>query len=223
MSLSYTVGYFLFIALFFKLFGVKEAFIWYFIAFTAGGIPFGYLLARYFGGVDIKKIGSGNIGATNVLRALKEQDPKKAKILAAATLGLDALKGALPIGVAQLMGVCPAILWGMAVLGVLGHCFSPFLKFEGGKGVATTVGVLTLLVPLAVLVGVGVWGVVAKVTRISSLASLSGLAGGVLSLYLLYPHLPIDSYAPIWIIVAVVLYKHRGNIYRLLTGQEKRV
>jgi glycerol-3-phosphate acyltransferase PlsY len=223
MSLYYTLGYFLFLGLFFSLFGFKPALVWYAISFTIGGIPFGYLIAKYVAGIDITQVGSGNIGATNVLRALKEIDPQKAKKLAILTLVLDALKGALPILIAKMMGVCPAVLWGMAVLAVLGHCFSPFMKFEGGKGVATTLGALIVLVPWAVILGVVVWAVVAKTLKISSVASLAGLIAGVIGVYLFYPNLPIDSHAPIWIILVVVIYKHRQNIYRLLTGREKRV
>jgi len=196
---------------------------WYLIAYLVGGIPFGYLIAKYFAGIDIKKHGSGNIGATNVLRVLKAQDATKAKKLAAITLFLDAFKGAFVLLVAKFAGVCPAVLWGMAVMAVIGHCFSPYLWFEGGKGVATTAGVLLVLVPKAVLVAVAVWYIMAKTVRISSLSSLTAIVVGILSTYLLYPELPIHSHAPLLIIGFVVLYKHKENIYRLIIGEEKRV
>jgi glycerol-3-phosphate acyltransferase PlsY len=121
------------------------------------------------------------------------------------------------------MGVCDATLWTIAVLAVIGHCFSPFLKFEGGKGVATTAGVMLVLIPKAAIVGVIVWFLMAKFVRISSLSSLVGILAGIASAYVLYPHISIDSYAPLWIIAFIVIYKHRENIYRLITGQEKRV
>jgi len=197
--------------------------LWYLFAYLVGGIPFGYLIAKYFAGINIKEHGSGNIGATNVLRVLKEIDPKKAKKLAALTLFLDAFKGAFVIIVAKLFGLCDAIQWAMAVFVVIGHCFSPFLKFEGGKGVATTAGALLILIPKAVLVGMVVWFIMAKTIRISSLSSLVGILVGIFSAYILYPHLSIDSYAPLWIIAFIVVYKHKENIYRLITGQEKRV
>jgi len=196
---------------------------WYLIAYLIGGIPFGYLIAKYAAGINIKEHGSGNIGATNVLRVLKEKDPKLAKKLGALTLLLDALKGAVVLIIAKFMGVCDAVLWGMAVFAVIGHCFSPYLKLEGGKGVATTAGVLLVLVPKAVLVAFIVWFIMAKTVRISSLSSLTAIVVGILSTYVLYPNLSIHSHAPLLIIGFIVLYKHKENIYRLITGQEKRV
>ncbi|QCI28928.1 glycerol-3-phosphate 1-O-acyltransferase PlsY [Caminibacter pacificus] len=197
--------------------------IWYIIAYLVGGIPFGYLIAKYAAGINIKEHGSGNIGATNVLRVLKQKDPKKAKKLAALTLFLDAFKGAAVVLAAKFAGVCDATLWTLAVLAVIGHCFSPFLKFEGGKGVATTAGVLLVLVPKAVLVALVVWYLMAKYVRISSLSSLTAIIVGIASTYILYPNLSIQSHAPLWIIAFIVIYKHKENIYRLVTGQEKRV
>ena len=197
--------------------------LWYLFAYIIGGIPFGYLIAKYFAGINIKEHGSGNIGATNVLRVLKEIDPKRAKILAALTLFLDAFKGAFVILVAKMAGVCDATLWTLAVLVVLGHCFSPFLGFKGGKGVATTAGALLVLIPKAVLVGLIVWFIMAKTIKISSLSSLVGILVGIFSAYILYPDLSIKSHAPLWIIAFIVIYKHKDNIYRLITGQEKKV
>ena len=197
--------------------------IWYLIAYLVGSIPFGYLIARFFAGINIKEHGSGNIGATNVLRVLKEKDPIKAKKLAAITLFLDAFKGAFVILVAKMMGVCDAVLWGMAVFAVIGHCFSIYLKLEGGKGVATTAGVLLVLVPKVVIVALIVWFIMAKTIKISSLSSLSAIVVGVLSAYILYPDISIKSYAPLWIIAFIVFYKHKENIFRLITGKEKRV
>ena len=196
---------------------------WYLFAYLVGGIPFGYLIAKYFAGINIKQHGSGNIGATNVLRVLKSIDPAKAKKLAALTLFLDAFKGAFVIIVAKFAGVCDATLWTLAVLVVIGHCFTPFLGFQGGKGVATTAGALFVLIPKAVIVGLIVWFVVAKSIKISSLSSLTGILVGIFSTYILYPNLPIESHAPLWIIAFIIIYKHKENIYRLITGQEKRV
>ena len=196
---------------------------WYLFAYLIGGIPFGYLIAKYFAGINIKEHGSGNIGATNVLRVLKEIDPKKAKKLAALTLFLDAFKGAFVILVAKFAGVCDATLWTLAVLVVIGHCFTPFLGFKGGKGVATTAGALLILIPKAVIVGLIVWFIMAKTVKISSLSSLVGILVGIFSSYILYPNLSIQSHAPLWIIAFIIIYKHKDNIYRLITGQEKRV
>jgi glycerol-3-phosphate acyltransferase PlsY len=197
--------------------------IWYLIAYLVGGIPFGYLIAKYFAGINIKEHGSGNIGATNVLRVLKEVDSKKAKKLAAITLFLDAFKGVFVLILAKMLGVCEATQWAIAVIAVIGHCFSPFLKFEGGKGVATTAGVLLVLVPKAVLVAIIIWFIMAKTVRISSLSSLTAIVVGIASTYILYPNLPIHSHAPLLIIGFIVLYKHKENIYRLIVGEEKRV
>ena len=197
--------------------------IWYLIAYLVGGIPFGYLIAKYFAGINIKEHGSGNIGATNVLRVLKQTDPAKAKKLAAITLFLDAFKGAAVLLVAKMAGVCDATLWSIAVIAVIGHCFSPYLKLEGGKGVATTAGVLLVLVPKAVLVAIVVWFIMVKTVKISSLSSLSAIIVGILSTYVLYPNLSIHSHAPLIIIGIIVIYKHKENIFRLITGQEKRV
>jgi glycerol-3-phosphate acyltransferase PlsY len=197
--------------------------IWYLIAYLVGGIPFGYLIAKYFAGINIKEQGSGNIGATNVLRVLKQNDPAKAKKLAAVTLLLDALKGAAVILAAKMAGVCPATQWAIAVIAVIGHCFSPYLKLEGGKGVATTAGVLLVLVPEAVIVGAVVWFIMAKTVKISSISSLTAIIIGIASTYFLYPDLPIHSHAPLIIIGFIVLYKHKDNVYRLIVGEEQRV
>jgi len=195
----------------------------YLLAYLIGGIPFGYIIAKYFAGVNIKEHGSGNIGATNVLRVLKEVDPSKAKKLAALTLFLDAFKGAFVVLAAKFIGVCDATLWTLAVIVIIGHCFSPFLKFEGGKGVATTAGALLILIPYSVFAGIIVWFIMAKTVKISSISSLTGILVGIFSAYIFYPHLSINSYAPLWIIAFIIIYKHRENIYRLVTGKEKRV
>ncbi len=113
----------------------------YLSAYLISGVPFGLILAKIFGGVDIREAGSGNIGATNVLRVLKDKDSKLAKRLSIATVLLDALKGAIIILIAKALGANEGVQWTLAVLSVVGHCFSPFLKFEGGKGVATGLGV----------------------------------------------------------------------------------
>jgi glycerol-3-phosphate acyltransferase PlsY len=124
----------------------------YLAAYLIAGIPFGYLLAKKFAGVNIKNEGSGNIGATNVLRVVKEKDPKLAKKLGAITLFLDAIKGVLVILVAKMLGVPESIQWTIAVLAVVGHCFSAFLFFEGGKGVATGFGVLLVMMPIPAII-----------------------------------------------------------------------
>jgi len=196
----------------------------YLAAYLIASIPFGYLLAKQFAGVDIKEAGSGNIGATNVLRVVKEKDPKLAKKLGAATLFLDAIKGALIILVAKMLGAPEGVLWTISVLAVLGHCFSPFLAFEGGKGVATGFGVLLVMMPIPALIAIAVWLGAAKGLKISSLSSLIGLAAFIIASYVMYPEVPgIISHAPIWIIALIITYKHIPNIVRLFKKEEGKV
>ena len=147
--------------------------VWFFIvAYLVGAIPFGLLLAKKYAGVDVKSSGSGSIGATNVLRVVKQKDPSLAKKLGAVTLALDALKGLLILVIAYFVGLSEATLWGIAVLAVLGHCFSPYLNFEGGKGIATGMGVMAFMIPLETIIALVVWGVLAKTLKISSVSSL---------------------------------------------------
>jgi len=196
----------------------------YLSAYLIAGIPFGYLLAKRFAGVDIKQAGSGNIGATNVLRVVKEQDPDLAKKLGAATLFLDAVKGMVIIFVAMLLYAPESTLWTIAVLAVVGHCFSAFLGFEGGKGVATGFGVLLVLMPLPSLIAIIVWLGASKGLKISSLSSLIGLTALLIASYILYPEVPgIGSHAPIWIIAFIIFYKHIPNIIRLINKEETKV
>ncbi|MDD3592724.1 MAG: glycerol-3-phosphate 1-O-acyltransferase PlsY [Sulfurovum sp.] len=196
----------------------------YLAAYLLAGIPFGYLLAKQFAGVDIKQAGSGNIGATNVLRVVKEQDPILAKKLGAITLFLDAIKGVVVILIAKFLGAPEGVLWTIAVLAVLGHCFSVFLAFEGGKGVATGFGVLLVMMPVPALIAIVVWLIAAKGLKISSLSSLIGLVAFIVASYLIYPEVPaITSHAPIWIIAIVIFYKHIPNIVRLFKKEEGKV
>lgn len=196
----------------------------YLAAYLISGIPFGYLLAKQFAGVDIKAAGSGNIGATNVLRVVKEQDPKLAKKLGAATLFLDAIKGMVVILIAKLLGAPEGVLWTIAVLAVVGHCYSAFLFFEGGKGVATGFGVLLVMMPIPALIAIVVWLVAAKGLKVSSLSSLIGLGAFIIASYVMYPEVPgIGSHAPIWIIAIIISYKHIPNIVRLFNKEEGKV
>lgn len=196
----------------------------YLAAYLISGIPFGYILAKQFAGVDIKNAGSGNIGATNVLRVVKEKDPKLAKKLGAATLFLDAIKGIAVILVAKVLGVPESVLWTIAVLSVVGHCFSAFLGFEGGKGVATGFGVLLVMMPIAAIIAIAVWFIAGKGLKISSLSSLIGLVAFIIASYVIYPEVPgISSHAPIWIIAAIIFYKHLPNIIRLIKKEEGKI
>ena len=189
-------------------------------AYLVGGIPFGLLLAKKFAGVDIKSSGSGSIGATNVLRVVKETNPSLAKKLGIATLALDAIKGVAVLVVAYFMGMSEATLWGISVLAVIGHCFSPYLNFEGGKGIATGMGVMMFMLPYETLIALAVWGVLAKTVRISSISSLSGVLALLIASFIIHPEM---AHAPVAFIVFILYYKHIPNIIRLIKGEEKRV
>jgi len=192
----------------------------YLAAYLIGSIPFGLILAKQFAGINIKEQGSKSIGATNVLRVVKESNPKLAKKLGIATLLLDALKGMIVLFAALSIGVSNETLWAIAVLSVLGHCYSIYLGLEGGKGVATGLGVLLVLIPIPTLIGAGVWAFCAKVLKVSSISSLLGLISLVVASMFLSDKLDINSYAPLYIITFIIIYKHVPNIIRLLKGEE---
>lgn len=198
--------------------------IFYTLAYLVGGIPFGLLYGKLLGGVDIREVGSGSIGATNVLRALKQSNPKLAKKVAILTMLSDALKGMVVIAIAKLAGLDYEAQWMLAFLAVLGHCFSPFLKFEGGKGVATTVGVIAVFLPIEAILGLIVWFLVGKFLKISSLASLLGLLIGISSSFIIHPEIPyISTHTPLILISIIVIYKHIPNIVRLIQNKEQKI
>ena len=192
-------------------------------AYLIGSIPFGSILAKTFAGVDITTAGSKSIGATNVLRVVKETNPKLAKKLGIATVLLDALKGTLVLLVAMYYGISDSTLWAIAILAVLGHCYSIYLGLEGGKGVATGLGVYLVLIPIPTLIGAVVWIVCAKVLKISSLSSLLGLVGVIISASFLNDGLNVGSNVPMYIIAFIIIYKHIPNIIRIIKGEEKKV
>ena len=178
--------------------------------YLLGSLPFGLILTRLFGLGDLRSIGSGNIGATNVLRTGR-------KDLAAATLLLDAGKGAAAVLVAGLWGPDAAL---MAALGaVLGHLFPIWLKFRGGKAVATTFGVFWALAWPVGLAACLTWLVVAATLRYSSLSALvASAAAPLVALWL------GDPFAPVAVIMALlIVIKHRANIVRLWNGEEPKI
>ena len=193
----------------------------YIVTYLLTSIPFGFVLAKIFANIDIREYGSGNIGATNVLRVLKEHEPKLAKKLSIVTLILDVLKGALILLIAKyIVGVPEATLWAIAVLAVLGHTYSIFLMFEGGKGVATGLGVSAVMLPIETGIAVIVWFIIGKIFRISSLSSLLGLIALFTSSFYISPEI---THVPIGIITFLIVYKHIPNIARLITGKESKV
>ena len=197
--------------------------IFYILAYLIGSIPFGLLLAKKYAGVNVQESGSKSIGATNVLRVVKQTNPSLAKKLGIATVLLDAIKGAIVILIAMAYGMSLETLWAIAVISVLGHCYSVYLGFEGGKGVATGLGVFLVLIPIPTLIGALVWGFCAKVLKISSISSLLGLIGVVISAIILNNGLGIGSNAPMYIVTFIIFYKHIPNIVRLVKGEEGKV
>ncbi|TLE03452.1 glycerol-3-phosphate 1-O-acyltransferase PlsY [Helicobacter japonicus] len=207
--------------------------IFYFLAFIIGGIPFGWLLVKILYKVDIRQIGSGSIGATNVYRAIKEKDEKKAKILSILTIILDATKGLIIVAIAKIMGLSYETQWTIALLAIIGHCYSPFLGFKGGKGVATAIGSVILLIPIEGICGLIVWGIVGKVFKISSISSLVGVLSGIVLTFVIPYILPlpdnisivaqIHTHTPVVLIGLFIIYTHIPNIKRLLSGQEGKV
>ena len=179
--------------------------IFYIVAYLAGGIPFGMLLAKKFAGVNVQESGSKSIGATNVLRVVKETNPALAKKLGIITVLLDAIKGTIVILIAMMYGMSTETLWAIAVMSVLGHCYSVYLNFEGGKGVATGLGVFAILIPIPTLVGVAVWAFCAKVLKVSSISSLLGLIGVVIAAIILNNGLGVESNAPMYIITFIII------------------
>ena len=187
--------------------------------YLIGSIPFGLILTKLFLKKDVREIGSGNIGATNVLRTGN-------KTLAAITLLLDLLKGVLAVYVYLGTG---EYFFGenfdpfpisAGLFAILGHCFPIWLKFKGGKGVATTFGVLFVAVPWAGFLAAVTWGIVAGFARYSSLAALSAIAMTPLFSFIYYGIGPTIFTA---MIALLVFWRHKENIQRLMAGTESKI
>lgn len=189
-------------------------FIFALIGYLLGSIPFGLILTRAAGIGDIRTIGSGNIGATNVLRTGNKK-------LAAATLLLDGAKGAVAVLLARYIAHDDAALWA-GLFCILGHVFPIWLNYKGGKGVATTLGVLLALVPLAGVIACACWLVLAVLFRISSLSALLAMLTAPVSVFFLYNHDPRFTLVCA-VICALIWYTHRANIRRLLKGEEPKI
>jgi glycerol-3-phosphate acyltransferase PlsY len=187
-------------------------------SYLLGSIPFGLLLGRFVAGVDVRQEGSGNIGATNVARTAGRR-------LGVLTLVLDAAKGAIPVGIAAwALGVPPDASWPAAagLAAFLGHVFPVWLRFRGGKGVATALGAFLALTPWLTLGAALVFGAVfavSKVVSVSSLAATAALAGGAALVH--GKGAPVTQVALFVLLVIVV--RHQSNIRRMLRGDESRL
>lgn len=193
------------------------------MSYLLGSIPFGYLLVRIFRGADIRKSGSGNIGATNVSR----QSPS----LGVLTLVLDALKGTGAVWLAYLLSDrmsagAPSylVLSIAAVFAVAGHMFPVWLKFRGGKGVATGLGSFAVIAPKAVVVAAGIFLVVVLFFRYVSLASITAVAAFPVSVWLLGEYCDAPAALGLMSLASLLIIdKHRENIRRLVAGTENRI
>jgi glycerol-3-phosphate acyltransferase PlsY len=200
-------------------------------AFLIGSIPFGLLTARIFRVKDLTQRGSGNIGATNVSRVLGFWPA------GFITLLLDVLKGAAPVaiiaytGLAESLGslmqvpsatalVTPLLVWSVGLFAVLGHCFSPWLHFKGGKGVATGIGVILVLSPISALAGIIGFIFAFALTQVGAMGSMTGMVFAAAA-YLVMS--PVGAHA--WAGAAmlyVILIRHEGNLNRMLENRENK-
>ena len=181
------------------------------IGYLLGSIPFGLILTRLFGAGDLRTIGSGNIGATNVLRTGR-------KGLAAATLLLDMAKGAAAVCIARMIAPELTLIGGLAAF--LGHCYPVWLGFKGGKGVATMLGIALAFNWIIGLIFAGVWLGAMGLTRISSVGGMAAAVAVPIAAFSLAGWHPAKMLA---LMAIVVLWKHRENIARIKAGTEPKV
>jgi len=183
-------------------------------AYLLGAVPFGLLVVRAVTGRDIRKEGSGNIGASNVYRVA-------GPAVGVLVLALDMLKGLLPVVVSQRLGLDSMTTIAAGLAAIAGHNWSVFLRGAGGKGVATSYGVLLALSPAAGLIAAGIWVAVILITRYASLASLLGVLSVPVVMRLRSE--PAVHLAFGFAVVVFAFYRHRANIGRLLRGEELRI
>jgi glycerol-3-phosphate acyltransferase PlsY len=190
--------------------------LWTLIAYLIGAIPTSYLAARFIAGIDLREQGSGNLGATNLYRVL-------------------GLKYALPVGVFDVAkGTAAVVLCGRmagdgawlpyltGAAAIVGHVFPVYLRFKGGKGVATAAGVMAGLAPIPIAVSAAFWGLLLYATGIMSLASVAGAIAFPLAVWVFAPGRPLLLVTGI-LIASFIIFTHRANIQRLLRGTEPRV
>ena len=185
------------------------------VTYAIGSLPTSYIVGQLVRGLDLREHGSHNLGATNAFRVLGWRWALPVAVV-------DIAKGAIPVAVlSRLVGTSPWIPLAVGAAAIVGHVFSVFLRFRGGKGVATAAGVVLALAPVALLAALGLWVVVVKVSGYVSLASMTGAVAfpllawwfGASNPYVV----PVGA-----VLAAFILFTHRANIGRLLTGTENR-
>jgi acyl phosphate:glycerol-3-phosphate acyltransferase len=185
-------------------------------AYLIGAVPFGLLFTRLFSGIDVRTVGSGNIGATNVLRAAG----KKVAVL---TLLADGLKGFLPVFLARLLFHDDSITALSGAAAILGHVFPVYLRFKGGKGVATSFGVVLAVSPWTGVVALLAWLIAAIIWRYSSLSALIAFASYPFVTFAVPPP-PSKPYGLLSLFIfGMTYYRHRENIKRLIAGSEPKI
>ena len=194
-----------------------ESALWGLAGYLAGSIPFGLIFSKLFGLGDLRSVGSGNIGATNVLRT----GHKTAAVL---TLLTDTLKGFLIVWV-SLKYAHPTVSYSIGIMAIAGHIWPVWLGFRGGKGVATTLGVYLAWSPVLGAITLGLWLGVAKIFRISSLSALVAISLSPLIAFVMWTRGWIDSQIIIFtgLTMLLILYTHRDNVKRLIAKQEDQI
>jgi glycerol-3-phosphate acyltransferase PlsY len=189
--------------------------LWFVAAYFLGSIPTSWLVVKLVTGKDLRELGSGNLGATNLYRQLGWKWAVPAAII-------DVAKGAIPVLVfAPEAGGGPLLAALLGITAVLGHVFSVFVKFKGGKGVATGAGVMLGFAPWAVLASAALWGLIVRLTGYVSLGSVLAAAALPLAVWLLHP----EQRDVVWVfglLALMIIVLHRANIKRLLAGTEHR-
>lgn len=185
-------------------------------AYLLGAIPWGVVFGKLFAGTDLREHGSQSTGATNAYRVLGAR-------ISIAVLGLDLVKGLVPVLLARALGASDWIVGAAAVAAVVGHCWSIFIRLTGGKGMATGGGAIVALSPWALLI-LPIMIAVVVLTRYVSLASLSGtaLAAVAIAVAAVRGDLPAAYAVASWLVAAIIFYRHRGNIERLRSGTERK-
>lgn len=204
-------------------------------AFFVGAIPFGWIIARVFKGVDLRSVGSGGTGATNCSRLWQGS---RSLVMFLVVFTLDFAKGIagalvsadVAYALAGWLGADANVMTLQACGGlaaILGHMFSPYLGFRGGKGVATSFGVVIGLAPISVLWGLAAWGVLVALTRYMSVGSMGAMVAIAVSHWLMYGEQAFQDRLAITVFLvasaAAVIWRHRGNIQRILAGTERRI